>query len=114
MVQDSQDSKFPKELGEGILRNFSRTLALLQPCYPCFRKMKKWREHGHSPDLSDGSNSGVRVLGEPVPRSGVRRNIVKITLPTEMDAISTEVMHTIQAGLLVPCPSWNPPAHPRR
>ena len=25
------------------------------------------------------------------------RNIVKITLPTEMDAISTEVMHTIQA-----------------
>ena len=67
MVQDSQDSKFPKELGEGILRNFSRTLALLQPCYPCFRKMKKWREHGHSPDLSDGSNSGVRVLGDPFP-----------------------------------------------
>ena len=26
------------------------------------------------------------------------RNVVKITLPTEMDAISTEVMHTIQAG----------------
>lgn len=27
----------------------------------------------------------------------VARNVVKITLPTEMDAISTEVMHTIQA-----------------
>lgn len=32
---------------------------------------------------------------EVVVDSG-RRNVVKITLPTEMDAISTEVMHTIQ------------------
>jgi hypothetical protein len=34
---------------------------------------------------------------ELTPSLGAR-NVVKITLPTEMDAISTEVMHTIQAG----------------